>query len=230
MGRCEREFYDFWVKWSNVCRHKKSGGLGVRDLRMVNLALLDKWRWRLMSGASGLCFDILFSMYDYSVVTSLCKGQSVKSHSISSWWKEVSLLGSKKDNPPIWFEIGIVKKVGPGLQTSSWKGSWIEGIPLKTRFQRLFTISKRQDDTVGEIGKWIDERISLNHCWRRSFIVYEESMVADFFLVLQEFQFSEENDRCVWRHTRDRLFSVAFTCQIQAGICPSPKDSLSREN
>ncbi|PNX79587.1 ribonuclease H, partial [Trifolium pratense] len=35
------------------------GGLGVRDLRMVNLALLGKWRWRLISGAGGLWKDIV---------------------------------------------------------------------------------------------------------------------------------------------------------------------------
>jgi hypothetical protein len=30
----------FWVKWSVVCKEKKQGGLGVRDVRIVNLSLL----------------------------------------------------------------------------------------------------------------------------------------------------------------------------------------------
>ncbi|MCI29143.1 ribonuclease H protein, partial [Trifolium medium] len=37
-----------WVKWSVVCREKDQGGLGVRDVRLVNLSLLTKWRWRLL--------------------------------------------------------------------------------------------------------------------------------------------------------------------------------------
>jgi hypothetical protein len=33
-----------WVKWKVVCREKKKGGLGVRDLDAVNISLLTKWR------------------------------------------------------------------------------------------------------------------------------------------------------------------------------------------
>ena len=35
-----------WVWWSYVCRLKNEGGLGIRDLRLINLALLGKWHWR----------------------------------------------------------------------------------------------------------------------------------------------------------------------------------------
>jgi hypothetical protein len=37
-----------WVKWAVVCKEKSQGGLGVRDVRLVNLSLLSKWRWRLL--------------------------------------------------------------------------------------------------------------------------------------------------------------------------------------
>ena len=33
-----------WVKWDLVCTHKSKGGLGVRNVKMVNLSLLAKWR------------------------------------------------------------------------------------------------------------------------------------------------------------------------------------------
>jgi hypothetical protein len=31
-----------WVKWDVICRPKSEGGLGVRDLRLVNISLLSK--------------------------------------------------------------------------------------------------------------------------------------------------------------------------------------------
>lgn len=37
-----------WVRWSYVCKSKRFGGLGVRNLRLVNLALFCKWTWRLI--------------------------------------------------------------------------------------------------------------------------------------------------------------------------------------
>jgi hypothetical protein len=37
-----------WVKWEDVCRPKEEAGLGIRDLRIVNMSLLAKWRWKLL--------------------------------------------------------------------------------------------------------------------------------------------------------------------------------------
>jgi hypothetical protein len=43
-----------WVKWEVVCQPKRSGGLGVRDIRAINISLLSKWRWRLLSEDNSL--------------------------------------------------------------------------------------------------------------------------------------------------------------------------------
>jgi len=48
-----------WVRWSYVCKPKTEGGLGNRDLRLVNLALLKKWHWRLIKRGKTLCKDII---------------------------------------------------------------------------------------------------------------------------------------------------------------------------
>jgi hypothetical protein len=37
-----------WIKWNVVCLPKIKGGLGVRGVRVVNISLLAKWRWRLL--------------------------------------------------------------------------------------------------------------------------------------------------------------------------------------
>lgn len=51
------------VKWSDVCKPKKDGGLGVRVFHVVNLSLLTKLRWCILSGVSSLWIDILVSRY-----------------------------------------------------------------------------------------------------------------------------------------------------------------------
>lgn len=37
-----------WVNWEIVCKPKEKGGLGVRDVREMNKALLLKWKWRIL--------------------------------------------------------------------------------------------------------------------------------------------------------------------------------------
>jgi hypothetical protein len=38
-----------WVNWDTVTKSRCDGGLGVRDLRRVNLSLLAKWKWRFLN-------------------------------------------------------------------------------------------------------------------------------------------------------------------------------------
>ncbi|KAM1268507.1 hypothetical protein ACFX13_000857 [Malus domestica] len=38
------------VKWSQVCLPKSLGGLGLKNMRVMNLAILSKNSWRLMQG------------------------------------------------------------------------------------------------------------------------------------------------------------------------------------
>jgi hypothetical protein len=35
------------VKWAKVCKSKKKGGLGIKNLRLMNISLLCKWWWLL---------------------------------------------------------------------------------------------------------------------------------------------------------------------------------------
>jgi len=35
------------VKWTNICRRKKKGGLGIKNISKMNVSLLCKWWWKL---------------------------------------------------------------------------------------------------------------------------------------------------------------------------------------
>ena len=42
-----------WVSWENLCKSKDEGGLGLKNIRKFNYALLAKWRWCLVSEEIG---------------------------------------------------------------------------------------------------------------------------------------------------------------------------------
>jgi hypothetical protein len=52
-----------WIKWETVCLPKKNGGLGVCDVRAVNISLLSKWRWRLLDNKQEVWKEVIKSKY-----------------------------------------------------------------------------------------------------------------------------------------------------------------------
>ncbi|MCI07614.1 LINE-1 reverse transcriptase like, partial [Trifolium medium] len=57
-----------WVKWEDICRAKQDAGLGIRDLRRVNMSLLAKWRWKLLSQEEEVWKEIIKARYGTDVV------------------------------------------------------------------------------------------------------------------------------------------------------------------
>lgn len=88
-----------WVSLVDACKPKSKGGLGFSDLSLVNLALLDKWRWYLILGASGLWRYILVARYGASIVSSRRGDRDSSFQNSSPWWKGLSFLSSKKEDP-----------------------------------------------------------------------------------------------------------------------------------
>ena len=46
-----------------MCLPKEKGGMGIRDLRKFNYALLRKWRWNLFHNQGDLWARVLISKY-----------------------------------------------------------------------------------------------------------------------------------------------------------------------
>lgn len=51
------------LAWDRMCFSKGMGGMGFRDLRRFNVALLGRQVWRLMSYRDTLCYRVLSAKY-----------------------------------------------------------------------------------------------------------------------------------------------------------------------
>ncbi|KAE8802776.1 putative TdLSC37 protein [Hordeum vulgare] len=47
------------VRWSEICKPRDHGGLGIMSSKRINIALLTRWLWRISRGEGGLWLRII---------------------------------------------------------------------------------------------------------------------------------------------------------------------------
>jgi len=71
-----------WFDWDTVCLSKGEGGLGVRRLWEINVAMLGKWCLRMLVDKEGLWYRVLKARYRKK------GGQLKDGGGVSSvWWR-----------------------------------------------------------------------------------------------------------------------------------------------
>ncbi|XP_058775751.1 uncharacterized protein LOC131650025 [Vicia villosa] len=91
-----------WVSWNKVNLPFEKGGLWVKNIKLFNLALLSKWRWRILQGGNSLWLDVLKARYG-DIVSQICKGGKIGRSGVlySNWWKDIVNLGFDHYRDPI---------------------------------------------------------------------------------------------------------------------------------
>jgi hypothetical protein len=106
-----------WVKWSDICKPKKEGGLGIRDLRVVNLSLLAKWRWKLLSDEEDVWKNVIIAKYGQNVLGNARLDDGDVGNLAFPWWRDLCRL----DKGEWWFNQLAVKELGRGNSIKFWK-------------------------------------------------------------------------------------------------------------
>jgi hypothetical protein len=193
-----------WVKWDEVCKPKKDGGLGVRNLRLTNISLLAKWRWKLFQPEEEVWKNIVVAKYGSQVVETSNLGEDHISRVGSSWWRNICLL----DKDPCWFVNSITKVVGNGNSTSFWSDVWRGEIPLARRFPRLFSISLQQHGKINQMGTVDDTGWNWNLTWRRNFFAWEIPIYQELLEIIEVFSPADREDSWVWRADPSGIFTA----------------------
>ena len=126
------------VKWSAVSRPTAKGGLGVRNLRHTNTALLMKWVCKLMQTPSNMATRVL--MDSYGIV--LDWGQRSKQRrGESAFYKGLRPVFSQAQRM-------FQAKLGDAATFRSWIDDWSGSGPLQDAFPWLYGLSAAPEVTV----------------------------------------------------------------------------------
>ncbi|XP_026451499.1 uncharacterized protein LOC113351780 [Papaver somniferum] len=103
--------------WRNLCRDKDSGGLGFRDLKSFNIALLARSSWRLCKQESQLWAKDL--KVKHFPNTSLLHAHEKKN---ATWaWKRLYIIIAFFIDCSFW-------QVGNGKKIHIWLDKWATGV------------------------------------------------------------------------------------------------------
>jgi len=130
-----------------VCKPKRDGGLGVRDVRAVNLSLLAKWKWRLLNDGEALWKEVLLEKYGRVIGDLLVREDYVWPSYVSKWWRDLVRMDGSN-----WFNSEITRRVGNGRNTSFWEAEWRGDLAFRYKYPRLFSLSNQKEAKVGDFG------------------------------------------------------------------------------
>jgi hypothetical protein len=180
------------VKWNVVCRPKSSGGLGVKDIRVVNISLLSKWRWRLLTNDGSMWKEVIKGKYGDALIGRVDLGEASKPWFASTWWKDICSIGTNIDFN--WFSQAVVKKVGNGEETSFWRDIWIGNTSLQEKFPRLFSISSQKDETVARLQNRVTGSARWDFVWRRRLLQWETNLLDELYAVINAVILTDVDD------------------------------------
>lgn len=103
-----------WVSWDKLTQPKSMGGLGFRDIRAFNHALLAKIAWRILTKPDCLLAKVLLGKYCHNSPFLKVSAKAAISHG----WRGV-LAGRNL----LLKHLG--RAIGDGESTNLWADSWI---------------------------------------------------------------------------------------------------------
>jgi hypothetical protein len=192
--------------WHLICMKKKYGGLGVPNLKDLNLCLLGSWVKRFISDENKLWKKIIEEKY--------CKGSSIfysDRKQASPFWKGVILAAQA-------LKFGYRWVVGNGQKVRFCEDIWIGTAPLAVQFWELYCICNEKTEVVADT--WVDGELKLT--FRRTF---DDRMMQTWYelgAVLDEVVLNDADDALIWGYNSSGIYSSQslYTIINYRGVTP----------
>ena len=110
------------ISWQRACFAKEFGGLGILDLKQMNIALLMKWWWKSKD-----------PLYRSAWKDMILHKYNTPSPHKSEFWANILKLQSLG-------QISVSYEPGFTTQVLFWSDIWYKNSPLSSRFSFLFNI------------------------------------------------------------------------------------------
>jgi hypothetical protein len=194
------EFKYHLVSWSKVCYPISEGGLGIRNLRIFNKALLGKWLWRYAYEREASWKSVVDAKYG-STRAGWCSLDPPGSHSVGIW----------KNIRKGWSLFCSYTRLilGNGSRIRFWDDVWCGEMSLKEAFPVLYDIACAKDTLVADHLVVVSGSYQWDVRFFRDVHDWEVDVMASFFSLLYSSKVAQDGgDRFWWSLSHKGSFDV----------------------
>lgn len=190
-----------WRSWKKVCIPKIEGGLGIRNLKITNEALLTKWLWRYGEEKTSLWRKVILEKFGGVEMAWLPK-DSKRTYGWGLWRGILDHFSFLKNGSKI--------SIGRGNKTNFWDDVWCCEKTLNELFPKLWKVSKKKEATVEDMY----HENGNGPCWKidpcRRLKDQEIQEVMEFSRLLDDQgELVADDDIREWRSNPKGTFSVS---------------------
>ncbi len=184
------------VKWEQVCRPKRFGGIGIRNIRSTNAALLMKGLWNFYNSKSLPWVRLLRQKHYKRSPPSLAS--ELPSRCCPLWKGILSTKGA--------FLSSAHFLLGDGSSLSFWHTGWNGEPPLCSRFPTLFASATHQQLSI---KCWLLRFASRRNLGFRHPLSAEGTRELDQLdSLVQSLSLLTQSNTVAWRWRSNEGFSV----------------------
>ncbi|XP_042965576.1 uncharacterized protein LOC122299388 [Carya illinoinensis] len=198
-GGIGEEFKYHLVGWDKICTPLRDGGLGIRDVRAFNMALLGKWLWRYNCEREALWKGVIDIKYG-SECGGWCSKEGRGTYGVGLWkyirkgWES--------------FSCNTRLCLGDGSRISFWMDRWVGDLVLKDAYPTIFAIAREKAAVVADLRVIFQDTQEWNISLTRDANDWEVNDLLEFMNLLYSLPIAATTeDVMVWRPNRKGKFS-----------------------
>ncbi|XP_042974662.1 uncharacterized protein LOC122306298 [Carya illinoinensis] len=214
-GQKKEEHKIHWMSWSKMCNTKQNGGMGFKDLRVFNEALLAKNGWRIMQNTESLLHKIFKARY-FPKKHFL---DAALGYNPSFVWR--GIWGTKRK-----LQEGCQWRIGSGKEVRIWTDSWVPGF-TSIAGQHISPSYYGNAELIG------DESATVNSLFIANQRVWDVGKITAFFrpevaLHITKIVLSQDREDLIrWKKEANGTYTVKSAYRLFKDLSPGRQNGES---
>ena len=195
------------ANWHLVSHKKEFGGLGVPDLRNLNMCLLASWIQRYNLSDNVLWKNIVYYKYRTHQPNLFC----CPNYGTSPFWKGVLWAAQAA-------RLGYCWKVGNGRKVRFWKDMWFGGSSFAVQYWPLYVINNEKGITIERAWDGVNLKLTFRRAIPERLMLLWEELLQ----IASTIEFSDNDDDIIWQYDSKGKYSVQSLYSVVSfrGVTP----------